>query len=174
MYPRGQKAGTGHFGLLCASRAALFISSTRASTCSSSATRCPQPICRGTQASLTVRTERRYGRAVVLAEGAWVRQPACGTEDSRCACRATCRRSAHGRRAGTWAALSPFAPGQSPPGRLSSCWPAQQQQNEAAWCSREHHLPSGIWHSLILFHIPRHAGSALIGMALQSGTPASV
>ena len=101
----------------------------------------------------------------MLAEGAWVRQPACGTEDSRCACRATCRRSAHGRHAGTWAALSPFAPGQSPPGRLSRCWPAQHQQDGAAWCSILHYMRSDKWHSLTLFPVHRPFGSALIGLA---------
>ena len=101
----------------------------------------------------------------MLAEGGWVRLPACGTEDSRCACRATCRRSAHGRRAGTWAALSPFGPGQSPPGRLSRCWPAQQQQDGAAWCSISHCTPFDKWHSLTLRPIHRHLGSALIGLA---------
>ena len=126
-----RRRAQGTTSMLCASRAASLCEH----TCQHLQQLCyllPTADLSGHAGFLHVRTERRYGRALVLAEGAWVRQPACGTEDSRCACRAICRRSAHGRHAGTWAALSPFGPGQSPPGRLGRCWPVRQQQDEAA------------------------------------------
>ena len=119
VYPRGQKAGTGRHWHACASIVGLDLGGP-ARTCSSSPTRCQNPVCLGTQAFLNVRIAMRASRAPVLAEGTLVRQPAPNTEDRRCACKATCRRSAHGRCAGTWAALSPSPRWQSPPGKSSS------------------------------------------------------
>ena len=87
----------------------------------------------------------------MLAKASRVRQPAHGTKDRHCACKATCQRSAHGRCAGTWAALSPSAPWQSPPGRSSSWWPAHQEQDEAA----ANHIIYGLAHGTSMTFAPR-------------------